>query len=234
MKALPRVDRICMHSYLPGLLQPGGLVLDLGANRGAFAGAMACRYGVKVHAMEPVPAFHERLQAIPDVQLHRCCLAPTDGQVELSLPEGTDATLFPRDEQVGDTLQVEATTLSCFFEELGARECDLMKLDVEGAELPALEQAAPEVLLRARQITVEFHDWKRPENSARVRKVKRRLRRLGFYCIRFSGNNGDVLFVRRDLLHPLQYLYLAFLVRNLRGAARLIRRWTGPLSGSAD
>lgn len=224
MKALPAVDRVCVHTYLPGDLRAGGVVLDLGANRGDFAEAIASRFECDVHAMEPVPAFHETLEALSGVDLHPLCLAPREGMVELHVPEEKDATLFPDSGTSATSIEVPATTIEGFMDAVGASEFELVKLDVEGAELPALEEAPARSLLRARQITVEFHDWQRPENEDRVRLVKRRLRRIGFYCIRFSANNGDVLFVRRDLLSPLQYYYLALCVRNVRGVGRVLRR----------
>lgn len=231
MKALPTVDRACVHSYLPDLIRPGEVVLDLGANRGQFAGAMLDKFNCVVHAMEPVPGFHERLRAIPGVRLHTCCLAPTNGEVEVHVPEEGDATLYPGEDDASSTISVPCVTLEEFIRGLEVTEIALIKLDVEGAELPALEVTPRDVLLRTRQITVEFHDWRHPETADRVRQVKQRLRAIGFYCIRFSATNGDVLFVRRDLLHPVQYAYVAFIARNLRGAQRLLRRQLGRILG---
>lgn len=228
------VDRCCVHSYLPDAIRRDGVVFDLGANRGDFARAMVDRFDCTVHAMEPVPAFHRTLRDIPGVQVHPYCLAPSGGEVVLHVPEDGDATLYPEERSILSKISVPGMTLQQFFEQQANREVDLVKLDVEGAELPVLEETPSTVLLQMRQITVEFHDWQHPETSERVANVKRRLRRIGFYCICFSGNNGDVLFVRRDQMNWVQYLYLAFLVRNLRGARRLLGRHVGRVLGNTD
>lgn len=220
---LPVVERICVHTFVPELLGNDAITVDLGANRGVFAEAIAKRFGCVVHAVEPVPDLHQRLLEIDSIEAHADCLAPVEEMVELHLPQESDATLYPQSE-TGSTIRVPGETLEGFIQKFAAPEIDLLKLDVEGAELPALEETPPELLLLARQITVEFHDWQRPQNSSRVRTVQERLRAIGFYSIRFSANNGDVLFIRKDLINWAEYLYLALYVRNARGAWRVLRR----------
>lgn len=230
----PVVERICVHTFVPELLGNDPITVDLGANRGVFAKAIAKRFGCVVHAVEPVPNLHQRLLEIDGIEAHGGCLAPVAETVELHLPQGSDATLYPQS-ATGSTIRVPGETLGGFIQAFAAPEIDLLKLDVEGAELPALEDTPTELLLLTRQITVEFHDWQRPQTSSRVRAVQERLKDIGFYCIRFSANNGDVLFIRQDLINWAEYLYLALIVRNARGAWRVLRRslhdWFGHQGG---
>lgn len=151
--------------------------------------------------------------------------------LELALPERADAALFPVQDSEPPTLVVPSVTLEEFLNGEGFQEVDVLKMDVEGAELPVIEQAPAPILRRARQITVEFHDWMIPGTTERVESVKRRLRHLGFYCIRFSRNNGDVLFVRQDLLSFVRYASVAYLVRNVMGARRIMDRLLRSLFG---
>ena len=98
-------------------------------------------------------------------------------------------------------------------------------MDIEGAEMEILETAPAELLRRARQITVEFHDFLYPELLPRVKAIQRRLAAAGFYVINFSQfTNGDVLFVRRDLISYPQYLFLKYPVKYGRGVRRLLAR----------
>lgn len=217
------ISRICVHSFIADLVRPGGVVLDIGANRGEFAADVRARFGCTVHALEPVPSFHAELNKIPGVTLHPECLASESGTVELHLRSNGDATLY---ESSGDgvRMSVPSITLDQLVEKVAVDEIDILKLDLEGAELDVLETTLEGTLRRARQITVEFHDWQWPEMTPRVEVVIQRLCDLGFYCIRFSYNNGDILFVRRDLLHPIEYAYLAYIVRNAMGIGRVLRR----------
>lgn len=167
------------------------------------------------------------LRSIPRVTVHGDCLSAKTGEARLYRLKGSDATLYPDipNESPYKIDTVHGVTLEGFLEREGLLDVDLLKLDIEGAELAVLETTSSDVLRRVRQITVEFHDWMYPETRENVEALKDQLRSYGFYCIRFSGNNGDVLFVRRDMLNYQEYFYLAYVVRNIRGGLRLIRRY---------
>ena len=49
------LTRISGHTFLVAGLGPDATVLDLGANRGAFARAVLERFGCRVHSVEPTP-----------------------------------------------------------------------------------------------------------------------------------------------------------------------------------
>ena len=114
-------------------------------------------------------------------------------------------------------------TLARLRREAGFDQADLLKLDIEGAELDVFEGAAADELRRFRQITVEFHDFVWPEQAVRVGRAMALMEAAGFRRINFSRDNTDVLFVRRDLLAWPAWLWLRFVVRNLRGLRRRLR-----------
>jgi hypothetical protein len=111
------------------------------------------------------------------------------------------------------------------FPDLG--ELDLVKADIEGAELGLFAAMGAEDFARIRQLTVEFHDFLYPEVAPEVEAAKRRIRSFGFHCIPFSRTNGDVLFVRRDVIGRARFLWLRHVVRNARGLLRIARRALG-------
>jgi hypothetical protein len=80
---------------------------------------------------------------------------------------------------------------------------DLIKMDIEGAELDVLESAPTELLQSIRQLTIEFHEFVYPQSRARIEALKKRFRHLGFWVVDFSRTNYDVLFV-----HPAASLSL--------------------------
>src|SRR5262249_4200675 len=86
--------------------------------------------------------------------------------------------------------------------ELPPGRIDLIKMDIEGAEVEILETLPREILRRIGQITAEFHSA--PifgfDLQLRVERIIRRLRRERFMALDFSrGSRTDVLFVNRRM-----------------------------------
>ena len=119
-------------------------------------------------------------------------------------------------------------SLGRFLAETGLQAADLLKVDIEGAELDLFDAATVAELRCFRQITAEFHDFLWPEQATRVARAKRHLVLAGFRRIDFSLDSSDVLFVRADSLSPPAWLWLRYIVRNWRGlrrrAARILTR----------
>jgi len=145
------------------LLQPGETMIDVGANIGftAIEGALAVGPGGCVHAIEPHPAINRCLmenlmlnQLGDRVGVHAVALADP-GSAGRTLPFSDDrrddmnALLEPG---ACSTLHVPITTLNELFPYLP--RCDLLKIDVEGAELAVLRGGAS-LLARTRQVLVE-------------------------------------------------------------------------------
>ncbi len=133
------------------VLQPGASFWDVGANIGYFSLLAATVVGPRgqVVAWEPGPEAFQQLQdniALNNVlQVYALPLAVADqeGTARLYLHGGeadTGATLF----QGGARSQyheVQTTTLDTFFRQHGGPPPQLLKIDVEGAELAVLQGA---------------------------------------------------------------------------------------------
>ena len=129
------------------LLRPGMTAVDLGANIGYFSLTAAGIVGPtgQVHAIEPTPSTVSRLRenialnGFHNVTAHQLALSDDDGSIRLHL-SGDDCeenSLFatgPGDESI----EVDATTLDRFADRQGLRRIDLLKVDVEGAEVRVL------------------------------------------------------------------------------------------------
>jgi FkbM family methyltransferase len=215
-----RIERIHGHAAVVDWLGPDSVVLDIGASRGRFALAAIERLGCRVVSVEPVPALHASLPAHPRLRTEHAALAAADGPVVVT-PGADDESATTA--ASGDGERVPGVTLAALLERHGAQ---LVKLDVEGAELDVLETVAPEALARVEQLTVEFHDFLRPETRPRVLAVDRRLRGLGFHRLRVSRDHSDMLYVN-TALHPLgrlARLWLLVRYRYVWGAARVLRK----------
>jgi FkbM family methyltransferase len=180
-------------------MRPAAVVLDIGANEGEFARAMVRRFGCRVHAVEPNPYLCASLQelAIPGVTVQGVALADTRGPRPFLIMSNSESSCFSNASE--GSVQVEAVTLEDLILQLPADSIDLIKMDIEGAELGVLEGVPVEALKRLRQLTVEFHQFLYPESRVRIEAVKDRFHCAGFWVVDFSRTNYDVLFVHPNV-----------------------------------
>lgn len=222
------LERISQHSFLPEFLPPRGTVLDLGGNRGEFSFPMAQRYGCQVTTVEPVPELASDLRA-RGADVIQAAITARDGEVALTYDMDKEMTgsVMGLDlvgslldaTKTRQTVTVPAMSLAKVLELTGP--VSLLKVDIEGAELDMLLEAAAGTLQGIDQITVEFHDFWYPELGPRTELAKRRLRDLGFHMIRFTPNNKDVLFINERLPLPdWKRIYVAHWLRNINGLWR--------------
>ena len=190
------IARVAGHSFLlRPLREPGANAIDGGANLGAFARPLARR--CRVLCIEPVPALAQELAAA-GFAVEQVALAERDGRARLELFQGTCASLAGegRQDRVA-TVEVETVTLESLLRRRGLERVALLKLDIEGPESAILLHAAPELLAKIDQVTVEFHDFLYPRLAPEVDRAMARMQALGFDCFRFSRDRSDVLFVNR-------------------------------------
>jgi len=165
----------------PGL-EPGGCVLDVGAQIGLFTLRAARRVGTqgRVIALEPEASNHAlllrnvALNRLRNVTVLRKAASSASGVRTLFLSP-VNPGIHSLSLRVGDLgVEVETLTLDRVAKEAGLRELDLLKVDVEGEELEVLKGAA-ELLPRTREIVLEVDGGDR-EFSA----VSEHLSRFGF------------------------------------------------------
>jgi FkbM family methyltransferase len=90
---------------------------------------------------------------------------------------------------------------------------DLVKFDVEGAEIEILDGAKESDLAFCRQLTVEFHDKRPPFTRHDVDRVCRRMRAQGFAIVVANWPKvDDVLFVNVKMLPAHQRIVTHFRV----------------------
>jgi FkbM family methyltransferase len=116
------------------------------------------------------------------------------------LPKGADGvsgSLLASHGYAGDeTLEVSTTSLGEILGRSGRAECDMLKLDIEGAEYDVLNAlCASGEIARARQLAVEFHHGWTDRTEQDTRDCIARLAARGFELRYNEGRNH--LFVRR-------------------------------------
>lgn len=165
----PAEDRAVL-AQLRARVPHDGVVVDIGANIGCFTLAMARHAAAgAVHAFEPVPATADRLEAairanaLGNIRLNRCALSHREGGIAVWVPEAHwKGRLYNRGRSscyVGEAEPgwrretVACRRLDDYVAAQGVARVDAIKLDIEGAELDALEGAA-ESLRRFRPAVV--------------------------------------------------------------------------------
>lgn len=220
------IDNIHSHSFFTRL-DESSVVVDFGANHGEFSHTIIQRYGCRVFAAEPVPELVERIGPHPNLTLLPLAISGSIGSMRINIYPDRCASGFDRfeGESAAYTIDADTVTLAEFRRRAGIGRINLLKIDIEGAELGMFAAAADAEFADIDQITVEFHDFVYPETRPAVETVKRRMRNLGFHMLPFSLDNTDVLFLnRRAAVSWPHRLWAATAVKYGRGLQRRLKR----------
>ena len=171
-----RVRLTARHRYLSwnpqeyaafrAALRPGAVVLDVGANVGAYTMMFAHWVGDsgRVYAFEPARAAragleaHVSLNALSNrVEIMPAAVAATVGEAAFAEhPSGGASTLAVRSLDGVPRVRVATETLDHFCETRGLQP-DVIKIDVEGSELDVLIGGRRTLARPGLSVFVEFH-----------------------------------------------------------------------------
>ncbi len=116
-------------------------------------------------------------------------------RAQQDLPKGADGvsgSLVGTHEYVegGESLSVETVDLRAALTRAGRQECDVLKVDVEGAEYAVLAQLCDSGDIRlARQVLIEFHHGVTHHSLEETKAAADRLAGCGFRLIHTEGRN---------------------------------------------
>jgi FkbM family methyltransferase len=179
----------CYMAGMGRIVPENPTILDIGANAGYFSLFALSRFpGARVFAFEPLPANFrqlERQRLLNGKEEFKClqkAVAGEAGVLRLAYDAkdsfSTSATLFTTASGQLDEISVEAVTLHDIFVEFGIGQCDLLKMDCEGAEYGILYSSPPEDLARIGQIAMEVHSG--PKDNENIDSLESFLRSNGF------------------------------------------------------
>ncbi len=130
-------------------------IFDVGGNFGQTAVHLASAFpGSRVHTFEPVPSSFQRLQESvahrPAISCHHLAIGDRAGMFPIHVTEDAETNSFLANDNSTDHLDVPMDTLDGFTAANRIEFIDLLKIDVEGYELPVLKGA--ENLLRRQAV----------------------------------------------------------------------------------
>ncbi|MFS8037754.1 FkbM family methyltransferase [Xanthobacter sp. AM11] len=164
------------EAYLAGMPLPvpaGGMVVDIGANIGAFSMFALHRLDAgRVIAFEPDPVNFAHLSAnaalAPAGRLVAMQQAVADQAGEMTFHRGNTGGVSTSGSLLstkGEKVTVATTTLDDVFARHGMDTCDFLKMDCEGAEYAILYGTPAATLARIRQMVIEVHDQRQPPRT---------------------------------------------------------------------
>lgn len=131
------------------------VVVDIGANIGAFSVYAASLGAKRVIAVEPEPDNYRVLQAnaeaFPQITTRQLAIWETEGEQHLFHSHGA-ARITPDGPVI-----VPTKTLEQLFVEEQIDTCAVLKVDTEGSEYPIFRATPPALLARIAYIAIEFH-----------------------------------------------------------------------------
>ncbi|MGE5490049.1 MAG: FkbM family methyltransferase [Actinomycetota bacterium] len=221
-----RLMRLCGHSFVSDFLGEAPVVLDCGSNRGEFARKLADGFGARVFGFEPDPRLFAALPELDGVFFFDLAVSSRAQDMVLNLGVRNCSSARFQEEAGQDAAVVKAVSLDGFCAEKSIARIDLLKLDIEGAEIEVLESLPDGFLGAVGQVTVEFHDFLDAAEGPGIRRVVERMRQGGFDLVKFSHHDhSDCLFVNRRR-HPLGATGKAELLlkKYCRGISRKLGR----------
>jgi FkbM family methyltransferase len=182
--------------YLAGLerdIAPGATVVDIGANAGYFSLFAAAKFPrSRIFSYEPVPVNYEQLQrhrnlnSSQQIKCYQQAVARDNGEISLSFDKSdsftTSATMFRPANIEEQSLRVPCVSLQAVLDDNGIKNCDLLKMDCEGAEYDILYNCPVDYLQRIDQIAMEVHRGEKENQN--IDALEAFFRQQGFYTRR--------------------------------------------------
>lgn len=176
----------CFEKVLAEHIEPGDVVLDIGAHVGVTATCISQRVGPRgrVYAIEPTPHLFETIRsniasnAIDNIEPHQLAISRTDGSTTFYINElhtgfnsiaRSNAELFHGTTRTISSVEVETLSLPSFIDRIGAFP-QLIKIDCQGAEYEIFSGAAAlTTVMRPRDLMVYTEFWPQAiENSSAI------------------------------------------------------------------
>jgi len=171
-----------LRGALKKILTPGGIVLDVGANRGQFALDVLSVQACKIFCFEPLPDAFRYLQILqdshPQINPVQLAVSNVSGEAEFHVTAGDvgSSLLAPMENQgsqwqmpiPGGGITVQSTRLDEFIVEQGIGRVELLKSDAQGFDGRVIESAG-EFLnpdsIGAVLVELNFHKFYQDQDS---------------------------------------------------------------------
>jgi len=151
-------------------------IIDGGANVGCASIFFAQRYpNASIYAIEPENSNYEVLtrnaKHYKNITPIEAAVWNEDTFVEIANPLDEKWSFRVQNSSRNSSTPIRAVTVSSLMAEAGFDRVDILKLDIEGAEIELLDAKCKEWIDRVDVIVIELHDWIRPGCTASLLKA---------------------------------------------------------------
>lgn len=160
------------NDYKVGRLRDNSVIIDIGANIGAFSVYVANKTSSsKVFSFEPSKKTFNQFVTNINLNQFEKCIIPTNCAIGgkrgiLKLYDvgisGMRSVYKTRNEKRFETVKV--ITLEDIFINNNIKKCDFLKIDCEGAEYEILNNCPDSIYKRIKNIAMEFHEISHGQN----------------------------------------------------------------------
>jgi FkbM family methyltransferase len=198
-----------VYGQLPDFIaRPGQVIVDAGAHVGFYTLWQAPSVGPtgRVYAFEPNPATYPLLvknvkqNGLGWVECVPRALAAEEGTLSMQAsPRGSSSArvLYPAAGEATSAVPVPSTTLDAFVSARGVSRIDILKMDVEGAEIDIVRGGCQHALPITRRVVMESHKTRSAGLPPRTREaVRDLLAPLGFRLVYDHQGKKIVYFER--------------------------------------
>jgi FkbM family methyltransferase len=177
-------------------------VVDLGANVGYFSARMAA-FAERVVCYEPVASNLEKakinLNGRKNIEIVNKAVAGQSGFIKMFTPHAESMSCrysmvyhqYSKSESEFES--VECITLDQLFEEHKISKCDLIKMDIEGAEYETLYNANDQTFNKINRIVGEYHFTDEHSQAHNIQSLKKHLTNKGYRVETLPNKRKDNL-----------------------------------------
>ena len=153
------------------------------------------------NCIEASPKLYGQITTTPLIEKYNYAIAGNDGIVTFHESNNIEAgnIIGPKANSTGNTVDVDALNFASLVAQLDLADIDLVKMDIEGAEIQLFESIDEQHLSRIQQLSLEFHNAVPILNVSleSVNRVIGKIKSMGFDGLPFAPNHLDWLFWRK-------------------------------------
>ena len=195
-----KISTIKAHSAIYDVLTDDSVVVDLGASEGVFSKQLKEKVNCVLHQVEANPELFKQLNKLDKTVSYNLAISNANSEATFYLSDNPSSSSLRHDKRINfiNEISIKCQSLKTFVDENNIHNIDLLKMDIEGAEIDVLMSIDEILIDRISQMTVEFHEKQFiTENEiCRIKSVINKMRRYGMYCINFTKPRyTDVLFI---------------------------------------
>ena len=173
-------------------VENGDVVVDIGANIGAFANYAYHKGAEKIYCFEPADTAFECLARNKPLgaETFKSAVGNKYGIIKITLPSADDTMSGSAFIDKGISNYCPIVPIDFLFSQEVLEKIDFLKIDCEGAELDVIDGISDENLGKISKIALEFHANYLTEDDSE--KIIQRLTGAGFRSFQLFLGNGEL------------------------------------------